>query len=89
MYKALEAQSESGQPSKEVIAFAKWSSPHTEPRQEKPVEGPVEGDPALFEEILGVALQKKKQLMGEEEFWCKYFWLLYKACVHGRTEYLL
>ncbi|KAF2006336.1 acyl-CoA N-acyltransferase [Amniculicola lignicola CBS 123094] len=53
----------------EIIAFAKWTSPHTEPSLEKPNEWPVEGDVALFEEAAGKALAKRKQIMGEEEHW--------------------
>jgi len=71
IYKVVEGQAESVQASDEIIAFAKWSSPHTEPPQEKPTKWPVDGDVALFEEVASKATEKKKKIMGEEEYWCK------------------
>jgi GNAT superfamily N-acetyltransferase len=72
IYKVVEGQAESVQASDEIIAFAKWSSPHTDP-QEKPTEWPVDGDVALFEDVVGKATEKQKKIMGEEEYWCKLF----------------
>ncbi|KAF2809780.1 acyl-CoA N-acyltransferase [Mytilinidion resinicola] len=69
IYKVVEGQAESVQASDEIIAFAKWSSPHTEPPQEKPTEWPVGGDVALFREVVGKATEKRKRIMGEEEHW--------------------
>lgn len=71
IYKVVEAQAESVQATDEIIAFAKWSSPHTEPPQENPTELPVDGDVALFEEVISKAEEKGMKIMGEEEHWCK------------------
>lgn len=71
VYKIVEGQAESAQASDEIIAFAKWSSPHTEPPQEKPTDWPVDGDVALLKEVIDKASEKKKKIMGEEEYWCK------------------
>ncbi len=71
IYKVVEGQAESAQASDEIIAFAKWSSPYTEPPHEKPTEWPVDGDVALFKEVTGKATEKRKKIMGEEEHWCK------------------
>jgi hypothetical protein len=70
IYMVVECQSESIQSSDEIIAFAKWSLPHTELPQEIPTKGPVGGDVALFEEVVGKAAEKKKNIMGDKEFWC-------------------
>lgn len=67
----MEGQAESAQASDDIIAFAKWSSPHTELPQEKPIDLPVDGDVVLFKEVTDKATEKKKKIMGEEEFWCK------------------
>ena len=72
IYKVVECQAESGQASDKIIAFAKWSSPHTEPPQESPTDWPADGDAALFEEVVGKATEKKKKIMGEDDFWCKF-----------------
>ncbi|KAF2500131.1 acyl-CoA N-acyltransferase [Lophium mytilinum] len=69
IYKVVEGQAEPEQASDEIIAFGKWSSPHTEPPQDKPTEFPADGDAALFEEVVGKATEKKKKIMGEEEYW--------------------
>ncbi|KAF2457348.1 acyl-CoA N-acyltransferase [Lineolata rhizophorae] len=69
IYKVVEGQAGSVQASVEIIAFAKWSSPHTEPPQEKFTEWPVDGDVALFEEVTGKATEKKEKIMGQEEYW--------------------
>jgi len=71
IYKVVEVQADALEATDEIIAFAKWSSPHTEPPQENPVKLPVEGDVALFEDVLGKAEEKGKKIMGEEEHWCK------------------
>jgi hypothetical protein len=73
IYKVVEGQAESVQASDEIIAFAKWNSPHTEPPQEKSTEWPVDGNVALFEEVVGKATEKQKNIMGEEKYWCKLF----------------
>jgi hypothetical protein len=31
----------------------------------------VDGDVALFKEVVDKATEKKKKIMGEEEYWCK------------------
>ncbi|KAI8633459.1 acyl-CoA N-acyltransferase [Xylariaceae sp. FL1651] len=69
VYKVVDCPAESAQASGEIIAFAMWSSPHTEPPQEKPTEWPAEGDVVLFEEVTGKAAEKKKKIMGDEEHW--------------------
>ncbi|KAF2175611.1 acyl-CoA N-acyltransferase [Zopfia rhizophila CBS 207.26] len=69
IYKVVEGQAESAQASDEIIAFAKWSSPHTEPQQEKPTDWSVDGDVALFKEVTDKATEKKKKIMGEKEYW--------------------
>jgi len=71
IYKVVESPAESVQGSEEIIAFGKWSSPHMEPPQVKSTEWPVDGDPALFEEVIGKVMDKKKEIMGEGEYWCK------------------
>jgi hypothetical protein len=71
VYKVVEGQAESAQASDEIIAFAKWSSPHTEPPQEKPTDWPVDGDAVLLKEVIDKATEKKKKIMGKEEYWCK------------------
>ncbi|KAF2684146.1 acyl-CoA N-acyltransferase [Lentithecium fluviatile CBS 122367] len=69
LYKVVEGQAESAQVSDEIIAFAKWSSPHTEPQSGKPAQWPEDGDVALFKEAVGKATEKKKNIMGEKEHW--------------------
>jgi hypothetical protein len=71
IYKVIEGQAESAQASGEIIAFAKWSSPHTEPPQEEPTDWPVDGDVALFKEVMEIATEKKKKILGEQDYWCK------------------
>jgi hypothetical protein len=71
IYKVVEAQAESVQATDEIIAFAKWSSPHTEPPQENPTELPVDGDVALFREVISKVGEKRMKIMGEEKHWCK------------------
>lgn len=69
IYKLVENQPESG--SESIIAFGKWSSPHKESPEEKAFEYPEGAEPALWEEVIGKVTEKKKQIMGDEEFWCK------------------
>jgi hypothetical protein len=71
IYKVVEDQVDSPQGPDDIIAFAKWASPHATPLQQKPTEWPVDGDAALFEEVSGKATEKKKQIMGDEEHWCE------------------
>ena len=71
IYKVVEGQVESAQTPDEIIAFAKWSLPHTEPLQEKSTDWPVGGDVALFKEVTAKATEKKKKIMGEEKYFCK------------------
>jgi hypothetical protein len=86
IYKVVDGQAESVQASDEIIAFGKWSSPHTEPPQEKPTEWPVEGDVALFEDVSGKAAEKKKKIMGEEEYWCKLIDII-QTVYHDNIKY--
>ncbi|KAI3319242.1 acyl-CoA N-acyltransferase [Xylariaceae sp. AK1471] len=69
IYKVVEGHDGSVQSSDEIIAFAKWSSPHTDPPQMKPTMWPVDGNAALFEEATSKATAKRKKIMGEEEHW--------------------
>jgi hypothetical protein len=71
VYKVEEIEAGSTQPTGEIIAFAKWSSPHTDDPDGSPTKWPLEGDVALFEEVVGKAMGKKRTIMGEEEHWCK------------------
>lgn len=71
IYKVVEAQAETVQATDEVIAFAKWSSPHTEPPQENPTKLPVEGDVTLFQEVISKVREKRMKIMGKEMHWCK------------------
>ena len=71
IYKVVEGGAESAQASDKVIAFAKWSAPYTEPQQEKPADWPVEGDAALFREVIETIAVKKKQILGDKEPWRK------------------
>jgi hypothetical protein len=70
----------------EIIAFAKWTEPHGELDEEvEEEEGkkdksgecrwPIDGDPALFEEAAGKAAAKRREIMGDELHWCKWFLL--------------
>ena len=86
IYKVVEGRSEPMQSLDEIIAFAKWSSPYTEPPQEKPTEWPVDGDVALFEDVSGKAAEKKKKIMGEEEHWCKFLDTI-QTVRHNNIEY--
>ncbi|KAL1886154.1 hypothetical protein Plec18167_000083 [Paecilomyces lecythidis] len=69
IYKVIESEAQSVQISHKIIAFAKWSAPHTELSEEKPVALPVDGDVVLFAEVLGKAAEAKKKIMGEEAYW--------------------
>jgi hypothetical protein len=71
IYKVVEDQATSAQGSDDIVAFAKWSMPHTEPTQEKHVGWPVDGDVKLFKEVIDKATEKKKNIMGGRQYWCK------------------
>lgn len=71
IYKVMEAQDELVRPSDEIVAFAQWSSPHTEPPQENLTKFPTDGDATLFEEVISKVLEKRMKIMGEEAHWCK------------------
>jgi GNAT superfamily N-acetyltransferase len=71
VYKVVEGKSGSAQASDEIIAFAKWSLPHTESLLENPPEWPVGGDVELFKEVTDMATKKKIKIMGENKYWCK------------------
>jgi len=69
IYMVVDGQAETAQASDEIIAFAKWSLPYKEPLQDQPTDWPEGGDVALFKEVVGIAAEKKKKIMGEEEHW--------------------
>ncbi|KAH6654146.1 acyl-CoA N-acyltransferase [Truncatella angustata] len=69
VYKVEDSEAGPTHSTGETIAFAKWTSPHTEDTHGGPAEWPSEGDAALFEEVVGKAAEKKKTLLGQEEHW--------------------
>ena len=73
IYKVVESHTETVQESVEIIAFGKWSLPATESSSapEAPIEWPAEGDVVMFEEVIGITTQKRKEIMGDKEHHCK------------------
>jgi len=69
IYKVVDGQAESVPESNEIIAFAKWTSPHTEALQDYPTDWPADGDVALFNEVIKKATETKNKLMGNKESW--------------------
>lgn len=72
VYKVEEFEAASTQTKPEIIAFAKWSSPHAQDTHGGAIsQWPLEGDATLFEEVVGKATEKKRTIMGGEKHWCK------------------
>jgi hypothetical protein len=60
--------------SDEIAAFAKWTAPHAEEKDNNNSTDkyPVDGDVALFEEVWGMVTEKRKKILGGEENWRKF-----------------
>lgn len=71
VYKVSDNQSDFDTTPNKIIAFAKWTSPHAKMKDETLLDIPTAGDAALFEQVVGKATEQKKQILGDEEHWCK------------------
>lgn len=85
-YKVVDNHSDSDATPVKMIAFAKWTSPHPETNDKMPHDLPADGDAALFEQVIGKATEQKKQILGDEEHWCKFVSKLCRASISTNRQ---
>lgn len=54
-----------------IIAFGRWTAPHEEVASEQLRQYPEEGNREMFEQVMKIAGEKGKQVVGDEKSWCQ------------------